>query len=348
MTSTRIAARSRPPRGPAWPTRAAAFAGRPPTLRRAPRARPRARCSRASRCPGWSSGRARSRPTSSPRRARHFRCVDGHDYVDFCLGDTGAMAGHGPAPTIAAVERQLRLRHHPHAPDRGRRVGRRGADAPVRARRSWQFALSATDANRLSLRLARHITGRSKVVVHDHCYHGSVDEAIAMLGADGRVVPGPRLGRAAGRRRADDPRRRVQRRRRPGGRARRSRRRRRPHRAGADQRRDRPARARLPRRRARDDPPDRHAPHHRRDPHHLRRPGRRHRAVGPRARHAGDRQDDRRRHPGRPPTGSRTRSATRIHALDRGRRTRTSAGSAARSPATRCRWPRRGRPWARS
>ena len=38
----------------------------------------------------------------------HFRCVDGHDYVDFCLGDTGAMAGHGPAPTISAVERQMR------------------------------------------------------------------------------------------------------------------------------------------------------------------------------------------------------------------------------------------------
>ena len=37
-----------------------------------------------------------------------FRCVDGHDYVDFCLGDTGAMAGHGAAPTIAAVERQMR------------------------------------------------------------------------------------------------------------------------------------------------------------------------------------------------------------------------------------------------
>src|SRR4051794_603604 len=37
-----------------------------------------------------------------------FRCVDGHEYTDFCLGDTGAMAGHGPAPTIAAVERQMR------------------------------------------------------------------------------------------------------------------------------------------------------------------------------------------------------------------------------------------------
>jgi glutamate-1-semialdehyde aminotransferase len=54
---------------------------------------------------------------------------------------------------------------------------------------SWQFALSATDANRWALRLARHVSGRSKVVVHDHCYHGSVDEAIAMLGPDGSVVP---------------------------------------------------------------------------------------------------------------------------------------------------------------
>ena len=39
----------------------------------------------------------------------HATCADGHDYVDLCLGDTGAMAGHGPAPVIAAVERQLRL-----------------------------------------------------------------------------------------------------------------------------------------------------------------------------------------------------------------------------------------------
>ncbi|MEP6640078.1 MAG: transaminase, partial [Chloroflexota bacterium] len=54
---------------------------------------------------------------------------------------------------------------------------------------SWQFALSATDANRWALRLAREITGRSMVVVHDHCYHGSVDEAIAILDEAGRVVP---------------------------------------------------------------------------------------------------------------------------------------------------------------
>jgi len=118
----------------------------------------------------------------------HFTCVDGHEYVDFCLGDTGAMAGHGPVPTIAAVEHQLRrgLTHMLPTEDAawvGEELTRRFGVG------SWQFALSATDANRWALRLARHISGRSKVVVHDHCYHGSVDEAIAILDDAGRVVP---------------------------------------------------------------------------------------------------------------------------------------------------------------
>ncbi len=118
----------------------------------------------------------------------HFRCVDGHHYVDFCLGDTGAMAGHGPAPTMAAVERQMRrgITHMLPTEDAtwvGDELTRRFGVG------SWQFALSASDANRWVLRLARMISGRSKVAVHDHCYHGSVDEAIAMLGPDGSVVP---------------------------------------------------------------------------------------------------------------------------------------------------------------
>jgi glutamate-1-semialdehyde aminotransferase len=117
-----------------------------------------------------------------------FRCVDGHEYVDFCLGDTGAMAGHGPAPTIAAVERQMRhgITHMLPTEDAiwaGEELGRRFG-LPY-----WQFTMTATDANRFSIRLARQATGRSKVVVHDHCYHGSVDETFATLDEDGRVVP---------------------------------------------------------------------------------------------------------------------------------------------------------------
>ena len=116
-----------------------------------------------------------------------FRCVDGHEYVDFCLGDTGAMAGHGPAPTIAAVEHQMRrgITHMLPTEDAiavGEELTRRFG-LPL-----WQFTMTATDANRFSIRLARRITGRPKILVHDECYHGSVDETLATLDPGGRVV----------------------------------------------------------------------------------------------------------------------------------------------------------------
>jgi glutamate-1-semialdehyde aminotransferase len=116
----------------------------------------------------------------------HVTCVDGHDYIDFCLGDTGAMAGHGPAATIAAVERQLHrgITHMLPTEDAiwvGEELSRRFG-LPY-----WQFTITATDANRFVLRLAREITGRPLVAVHDHNYHGSVDETFAWLTPDGRV-----------------------------------------------------------------------------------------------------------------------------------------------------------------
>jgi glutamate-1-semialdehyde 2,1-aminomutase len=117
----------------------------------------------------------------------HARDVDGIDYVDLCLGDTGAMAGHGPAPTVAAVERQLRrgITHMLPTEDAvwvGEELTRRFG-LPL-----WQFTITATDANRFALRLAREITQRPFVAVHEWCYHGTVDETIAVLDADGAVV----------------------------------------------------------------------------------------------------------------------------------------------------------------
>lgn len=117
----------------------------------------------------------------------HATCVDGHDYADLCLGDTGAMAGHGPGPTIAAVERQLRHGITTMLPTEdaawaGEELARRFG-LPL-----WQFTMTATDANRFSLRLAREITGRPLVAVHEWCYHGTVDETFAVLDDDGRVT----------------------------------------------------------------------------------------------------------------------------------------------------------------
>jgi glutamate-1-semialdehyde aminotransferase len=117
----------------------------------------------------------------------HFRDVDGHEYVDLCLGDTGAMTGHSPGPTVDEVRRQAGRGITAMLPtedsvtvaaELGRRFG-----LPL-----WQFTLSATDANRHAIRYARHVTGRRKVVVHDFCYHGSVDETFATLDPDGRTV----------------------------------------------------------------------------------------------------------------------------------------------------------------
>ena len=119
-------------------------------------------------------------------RGARFRDVDGHEYVDFCLGDTGAMTGHAPAAAVAAVTAQLArgITHMLPTEDAiwaGEELQRRFG------LRFWQFTLSATDANRFAVRLARQITGRPRIAVHNHCYHGSVDEAFAVLGPDGAV-----------------------------------------------------------------------------------------------------------------------------------------------------------------
>lgn len=111
--------------------------------------------------------------------------VDGNVYADLCLGDTGAMAGHAPAPVTEAVGRRYGAGATTMLPT---------ADAAWVAEelsrrfgpRRWQFTLSATDANRFAIRIARHLSGRRKVLVFNYCYHGTVDESFATV-RDGRV-----------------------------------------------------------------------------------------------------------------------------------------------------------------
>src|SRR5256714_4023277 len=115
-----------------------------------------------------------------------FRDVDGHEYVDFCLGDTAAMTGHSPAQTVRAVAEQAARGITLMLPSEdalwvGEELTRRFG-LP-----SWQFALTATDANRFAIRLARELTGRPKVLVFNWCYHGTVDETFATLD-NGSVV----------------------------------------------------------------------------------------------------------------------------------------------------------------
>jgi len=93
--------------------------------------------------------------------------ADGHRYTDFCLGDTGAMFGHAPAPVAQALARQAERGYTSMMASEdavwvAEELARRFA-LPV-----WQFALSASDANRFVLRWLRAATGRSKRLLSRH------------------------------------------------------------------------------------------------------------------------------------------------------------------------------------
>ena len=117
----------------------------------------------------------------------HFTCVDGIDHVDLCLGDTGAMVGHSPKPTVDALSAQLAKGITTMLPTEDAEIA-----AGMLAERfgvpMWQFTLTATDANRAMIRYSRAVTGKKKVLVMDYCYHGSVDETFATLDDNGAVV----------------------------------------------------------------------------------------------------------------------------------------------------------------
>jgi glutamate-1-semialdehyde 2,1-aminomutase len=120
-----------------------------------------------------------------------LRDIDGHEYADFCLGDTGSMFGHSPPPVAEAIARQA---------TRGLTYMLPTEDAIAVGRLlterfglpHWQVATTATDANRFALRVARAVTGRPKILVFNGCYHGSVDETYVRL-IDKRAVNRPGL-----------------------------------------------------------------------------------------------------------------------------------------------------------
>jgi glutamate-1-semialdehyde 2,1-aminomutase len=120
-------------------------------------------------------------------KGAHFTDLDGHDYIDFCLGDTGSMTGHSPAATVAAVKAQIDKGITAMLPSENASIVsdllRKRFGLPL-----WQFTVSATDANRHVIRYSRMITGRDKIVVIDRCYHGSVDETFATLDDAGFTV----------------------------------------------------------------------------------------------------------------------------------------------------------------
>jgi glutamate-1-semialdehyde 2,1-aminomutase len=125
-------------------------------------------------------------------RGNRVTDIDGHEYIDFALGDTGSMAGHSAPAVVEAVIKRISeqgglttMLPTEDAEWVGAELTRRfGMD-------KWSFSLTATDANRWAIRLVRAITGRSKILFNAYCYHGSVDEALIVVGPDGHGMSRP-------------------------------------------------------------------------------------------------------------------------------------------------------------
>lgn len=116
-----------------------------------------------------------------------FTDIDGNSYIDFCLGDTGSMTGHSPDASVKAICEQAGRGITAMLPTQDATI----VSAELSRRFGlplWQFTVTATDANRHVIRYCRMITGRSKIIVIDRCYHGSVDETFATLDAQGNTV----------------------------------------------------------------------------------------------------------------------------------------------------------------
>jgi glutamate-1-semialdehyde 2,1-aminomutase len=101
--------------------------------------------------------------------------ADGNSYIDFCLGDTGAMFGHSPKAIVDVLQREganglTTMLPSEDAAEVGALLHDRFG-LPF-----WQVTATASDANRAVLRWCRAITGRQKILVFNHCYHGCVDD----------------------------------------------------------------------------------------------------------------------------------------------------------------------------
>jgi glutamate-1-semialdehyde 2,1-aminomutase len=112
--------------------------------------------------------------------------IDGNEYVDFCLGDTGAMFGHSPDATVAAIREQADKGITAMMPtldslEIGKEMGKRFG-LPY-----WQVAMTATEANRYVIRNCRALTGRPKILSMNESYHGSLDETLPHIGPDGKL-----------------------------------------------------------------------------------------------------------------------------------------------------------------
>ena len=117
--------------------------------------------------------------------------LDGQAFDDFCLGDTASMFGHSPPALASALTEQAGKGLSYMLPTiEGAELG--DMLASMFGLPHWQVTTTASEANRAVIRWCRGLTGRSKILIFNGCYHGAVDDVFVDL-RDGLAVNRPSL-----------------------------------------------------------------------------------------------------------------------------------------------------------
>ena len=117
--------------------------------------------------------------------------LDGQTFDDFCLGDTASMFGHSPPALASALTEQAGKGLSYMLPTiEGAELG--DMLASMFGLPHWQVTTTASEANRAVIRWCRGLTGRSKILIFNGCYHGAVDDVFVDL-RDGLAVNRPSL-----------------------------------------------------------------------------------------------------------------------------------------------------------
>ncbi len=115
----------------------------------------------------------------------HFHTADGRRFIDFNSQLMSVSAGHGDRRIIDAIKRQAEelayispfMATEPRA-----RLGRKLAELLPGDIDKVLFTLGGADANENAIKIARAVTGRSKILARYRSYHGSTGTSIQATG----------------------------------------------------------------------------------------------------------------------------------------------------------------------
>lgn len=111
--------------------------------------------------------------------------LDGVSYIDYCMGWGALILGHAPQAVNQAIVRQLAAGSLFGFCSEGEGLLAQKLLQALPYAEKVRFLLSGTEATMTAIRLARGVTGRSKIVRFAGHYHGHSDATLAHSGSRG-------------------------------------------------------------------------------------------------------------------------------------------------------------------